>query len=123
MPLYTAITQDPLSDEIKTRIAEEVARIHSEVMKVPNSFVHMIFLSYQRGSGFSAGKEGSAASLSCVLRSGHTNEEKSGLLRKLWPMFQSLSAVATDQLVVSLQEIPASNAMEMGKIMHAVGLE
>jgi len=35
-------------------------------------------------------------------------------------MFQILSAAATDQLVIFLQEIPASNAMEMGQIMPAV---
>jgi phenylpyruvate tautomerase PptA (4-oxalocrotonate tautomerase family) len=121
MPLYTAITQEALPGETKARIADEITRIHAAVMKVPSSFVHVIFLSYPKGSGFTAGKEGPAASLSCILRSGHTAEEKTNLLKQLWPMFQSLSAVATDQLAISLQEIPSSNAMEMGQIMHAVG--
>lgn len=94
--------------------------MHSVVMKVPTSFVHVIFLSYPKGSGYSAGKEGPAASLNCTLRSGHAVDEKTDLLKQLWPMFQSLSAVATDQLVISLQEIPSSNAMEMGQIMPAV---
>jgi phenylpyruvate tautomerase PptA (4-oxalocrotonate tautomerase family) len=120
MPLYTAITQDPLPDETKARIAKEITRIHSTVMKVPSSFVHVIFLSYPQGSGFSAGKEGSAASLNCILRSGHAVEEKTDLLKQLWSTFQSLSGVATDQLAISLQEIPSSNAMEMGQIMPAV---
>jgi phenylpyruvate tautomerase PptA (4-oxalocrotonate tautomerase family) len=120
MPLYTAITQDSLPDESKARIAEELTRIHSAVMKVPRSFVHVIFLSYPKGSGFTAGKEGPAASLNCVLRSGHTVEDKADLLKQLWSAFQNLSGVATDQLAISLQEIPASNAMEMGQIMQAV---
>src|SRR5580693_4389700 len=59
MPLYTAITQDPLPHETKARIAKEITRIHSTVMKVPSSFVHVIFLSYPQGSGFTAGKDGS----------------------------------------------------------------
>ncbi len=120
MPLYTAITQDPLPDETKARIAKEITSMHSAVMKVPISFVHVIFLSYPKGSGYSAGKEGPTASLNCTLRSGHTVDEKTDLLKQLWPMFQSLGAVATDQLVISLQEIPSSNAMEMGQIMPAV---
>ena len=120
MPLYTAITQDSLPVEAKARIAEEITRIHTEVMKVPKSFVHMIFLSYPKGSGYTAGKEGPCASLNCTLRTGHTVDEKTNLLKQLWPIFQSLSAVATDQLVISLQEIPASNAMEMGQVMPAV---
>ena len=51
MPLYTAITQDLLPDETKAGIAEEITRIHTEVMKVPANFVHVIFLSYPKGIG------------------------------------------------------------------------
>ena len=80
----------------------------------------MIFFTYPQGSGFTAGKEGPAASLNCVLRSGHTAEEKTDLLKQLWSAFQNLTGAATDQLAISLQEIPASNAMEMGQIMQAV---
>jgi phenylpyruvate tautomerase PptA (4-oxalocrotonate tautomerase family) len=120
MPLYTAITQGSLPDETKARLAEELTRIHSVVMKVPRSFVHVIFFTYPQGSGFTAGKEGPAASLNCVLRSGHTAEEKTDLLKQLWSAFQNLTGAATDQLAISLQEIPASNAMEMGQIMQAV---
>jgi hypothetical protein len=36
-------------------------------------------------------------------------------------MFQQLTGVATEQLAISLQEIPSNNAMEMGQIMPAVG--
>ena len=123
MPLYTAITQDPLPGETKARIAEEITRIHTAVMKVPSSFVHVIFFSYPKGSGYTAGKEGAAASLNCVLRSGHTADEKEELLKQLWQMFQALSGVTTDQLAISVQEIPSSNAMEMGQIMQAVNHE
>ena len=123
MPLYTAITQDLLPDETKARIAQEITHIHTRVMKVPADFVHIVFLQYAKGAGFSAGKEGPTAALNCVLRNGHTAEEKSDLLKQLWAMFQSRTGIATDQLVLSLQEIPASNAMEMGQIMQAVGHE
>jgi len=120
MPLYTAITQDSLRDETKAGIAEEITRIHTEVMKVPRSFVHVIFLHYAEGSGYSSGKEAPTASLNCILRSGHSVDEKTDLLKQLWSMFQGRTGVASDQLAISLQEIPASNAMEMGQIMQAV---
>jgi phenylpyruvate tautomerase PptA (4-oxalocrotonate tautomerase family) len=121
MPLYTAITeQDCASAETKARIAEEITRIHSAVMKVPENFVRVIFLSYPKHSGYTAGKEAPTASLNCVLRSGHTAEEKTDLLKQLWSAFQQITGIATDQLAISLQEIPSSNAMEMGKIMQAV---
>ena len=124
MPLYTAITQDgALSSETRTRIAEEITRIHTTVMRVPKSFVRVVFLSYPIESGYTGGEKAPTAALNCVLRSGHTPEEKTDMLQQLWTMFQSLTGVATDQLALSLQEIPSSNAMEMGQIMQAVGHE
>jgi phenylpyruvate tautomerase PptA (4-oxalocrotonate tautomerase family) len=124
MPLYTVINQEgSVSDETKAKIAEELTRIHATVMNVPRSFVRVVFHSYAKGSGFTAGKEVPTAALNCVLRSGHTAEEKRGLLNQVWSMFQAHTGIATDQLAISLQEIPSSNAMEMGQIMHAVGDE
>jgi phenylpyruvate tautomerase PptA (4-oxalocrotonate tautomerase family) len=121
MPLYTAITLDGfVSDATKAKIAQEITRIHTTVMKVPNNFVRVVFLSYPRGSGFAAGEKASIAALNCVLRSGHTDEDKAEMLKQLWSMFQDLTGIPTDQLAISLQEIPSSNAMEMGQIMPAV---
>jgi phenylpyruvate tautomerase PptA (4-oxalocrotonate tautomerase family) len=124
MPLYTAITPEgTVSSETKAKIAEEITRIHTCVMKVPKNFVRVVFLSYPKGSGFTGGSEAPTAALNCVLRSGHTVEEKMDMLKQLWRMFQDLTGIATDQIALSLQEIPSSNAMEMGQIMQAVGHE
>ena len=122
MPLYTTITEDGfVSDETKAKIAREITRIHAAVMKVPSNFVRVVFLSYPKGSGYTAGQVASTAALNCVLRSGHTDADKTEMLKQLWSMFQNLTGVTTDQLAISLQEIPSSNAMEMGQIMQAVG--
>jgi phenylpyruvate tautomerase PptA (4-oxalocrotonate tautomerase family) len=124
MPLYTAITQEGfVSENTKTEIAKEITRIHISVMKVPSSFVRVAFLSYPKGSGFTAGEDAPTAALNCVLRSGHTAEDKADMLKQLWTMFQKLTGIATEQLAISLQEIPSSNAMEMGQVMQAVGHE
>ena len=122
MPLYTAITEDGfVSDDKKAKIAKEITRIHTTVMKVPNNFVRVVFLSYPKGSGFAAGEQASTAALNCVVRSGHTDADKSEMLKQLWSMFQTITGIPTDQLAISLQEISSSNAMEMGQIMPSVG--
>jgi phenylpyruvate tautomerase PptA (4-oxalocrotonate tautomerase family) len=124
VPLYTAITQEgSVSDEIKAKIAQDITRIHASLMKVATSFVRVVFLSYPKGSGFTAGAEAPTAALNCVLRGGHTAEDKAEMLKQLWSMFQAHTGIATAQLVISLQEIPSNNAMEMGTIMHSVGHE
>ena len=121
MPLYTAIIEDgSVPDGAKARIAKEVTRIHATVMKVPENFVRVAFISYPKGSGYTAGEQAPTAALNCVLRSGHTVEEKTDLLKKLWGTFQDLTGFATNQIAISLQEIPSSNAMEMGQIMPTV---
>ena len=124
MPLYTAITEQGfVSDETKTKLAEEITRIHSAVMEVPKNFVRVVFLSYPQHSGYAAGEMAPTVALNCVLRSGHTVEDKTDLLKQLWSMFQKLTGIATEQLAISLQEIPSSNAMEMGQIMPEVSHE
>jgi phenylpyruvate tautomerase PptA (4-oxalocrotonate tautomerase family) len=108
MPLYTAITQDgAISDEDKAKIADEITQIHCLIMKVPKHFVRVIFLSYPKESGYAGGVEAATAALNCVLRSGHTAEEKTDLLRLLWEKFQNLTGLSTDQLALSLHEIPS----------------
>src|SRR5689334_5736315 len=102
MPLYTAITRDGnVSDETKAKIAEEITRIHTTLMKVPRNFVRVVFLCYPKGSGYTAGEEAPTAALNCVLRSGHTAEERADLLAQLWSMFQTQTGIATDQIAVS----------------------
>jgi phenylpyruvate tautomerase PptA (4-oxalocrotonate tautomerase family) len=121
MPLYTVNSEEgSISEKTRAKIAEEITRIHAEVMKVPKSFVRVVFLPYQSGCGFAAGEKARTVAVNCVLRLGHTAQEKSDMLKGLWSMFQQLTGVATEQLAISLQEIPASNAMEMGQIMQAV---
>ena len=122
MPLYTAVSQEGfLSDETKTRVAQEITRIHCDIMKVPQQFVRVIFLSYPQGSGFTAGQEAPTVCLNCVFRTGHAAEQKTELLEQLRSMFQGLTGVATEQLAISLQEILSQNAMELGQIMKPVG--
>jgi phenylpyruvate tautomerase PptA (4-oxalocrotonate tautomerase family) len=122
MPLYTAISEDGfVSDDRKAKIAKEITRIHTTVMKVPDNFVRVVFLSYPKGSGYTGGVEAPTAALNCVLRRGHTDAEKTEMLKQLWSMLQELTGIPTDQLAISLQEVPSSNAMEMGQIMQEVG--
>jgi phenylpyruvate tautomerase PptA (4-oxalocrotonate tautomerase family) len=122
MPLYTAITEEGfVSDDKRAKLAKEITRIHATIMNVPEAFVRVVFLSYSKGSGYTAGKAAPTAALNCVLRSGHTDAEKTETLKQMWAMFQEITGIPTEQLAISMQEIPSSNAMEMGQIMPSVG--
>jgi phenylpyruvate tautomerase PptA (4-oxalocrotonate tautomerase family) len=49
MPLYAITEEGSISEEVKAKIAKEITRIHSGVMKVPENFVRVVFLSYPKG--------------------------------------------------------------------------
>jgi phenylpyruvate tautomerase PptA (4-oxalocrotonate tautomerase family) len=90
MPLYTATTRGgTVSSETKVKIVEEITRIHTFVMKVSKNFVRVVFLSYPKGSVFTGGFEAPTAALNCVLRGGHTVQDKTDMLKQLGAMPRS----------------------------------
>jgi phenylpyruvate tautomerase PptA (4-oxalocrotonate tautomerase family) len=122
MPLYTSITQEGvLNPEQRISMANEITRIHTGIMEVPRNFVHVIFQTYPKGCGFNADVVAPTASLTAVIRVGHSTEVKAQLTQELWRAYQEATSLPDDHLVIFLQEIPASQAMEMGKVMADPG--
>jgi phenylpyruvate tautomerase PptA (4-oxalocrotonate tautomerase family) len=124
MPLYTVTTEeDSLSGAQRDLISLELVRIHTEVMHVPANFVHSIFVTYPRHNGYAAGKRAAVASITAIIRTGHSSEEKVQLIKDIWAMFQGITGAKDSDLSVALQEVPPSQAMENGMIMPEIGHE
>jgi phenylpyruvate tautomerase PptA (4-oxalocrotonate tautomerase family) len=121
MPLYTVTTQaGVLSGEAKAKLAGELTTFHSEYAGVPKNWVHVVFHDYAPGSGFTAGEPAAAAALTLLVRTGRSADYKRGLLRRLWELLQDATGAPDDQIVIGVQEVPPSQAMEMGQIMPDV---
>jgi phenylpyruvate tautomerase PptA (4-oxalocrotonate tautomerase family) len=121
MPLYTLTTQvGVLNDDAKAHLAVELTKLHSTYAGVPDNWVHVVYQDYGIGSGFSAGKPAAAAALTLLIRAGRSSEYKRELLRRLWKLFQAATGAPDDQIVIGIQEVPSSQAMEMGQIMPDV---
>ena len=121
MPLYTVTTQaGQLRDDVRAKLASELTALHSEYAGVPKNWVHVIFLEYARGCGFTAGEPAATASLTLLIRTGRSAEYKRELLTRLWKLIQTTTGAADDQIVLGIQEVPPSQAMEMGVIMQDV---
>ena len=121
MPLYTVTTQKGvLSEAAKTTLAAELTVLHSEYANVPKNWVHVVFQDYAVGSGFSAGEPAATAALTLLIRTGRSAEYKRGLLTRLWKLLQTATRAPDDQIVIGIQEVPSSQAMEMGQIMPDV---
>lgn len=124
MPLYTLTTEEGvLSSEARSRLAVELTTLHAEYAGVPKNWVHVVFQEYPPGRGFTAGEPAATAALTLLIRSGRTPEYKRGLLQRLWTLFQAATGAHDDQIVIGIQEVPPSQAMEMGRIMPDVASE
>jgi phenylpyruvate tautomerase PptA (4-oxalocrotonate tautomerase family) len=118
MPLYTVMTQTGvLSGKAKDKLAGELTAFHSEYSGVPKNWVHIVFQDYAPGNGFTAGETSATAALTLLIRTGRSAEYKRGLLKRLWELFQEATGAPDDQIVLGIQEVPPSQAMEMGRIM------
>jgi phenylpyruvate tautomerase PptA (4-oxalocrotonate tautomerase family) len=118
MPFYTCFAfEGTLSTRQKAFVAEEITRIHTTLTGAPRSFVRVFFQDVQPFAMFSGGKNQPFAMIRGVIRSGRSVETKTELLKQLWALLQDVTALTPDQLLVSVQDNPAGNAMEDGELL------
>jgi phenylpyruvate tautomerase PptA (4-oxalocrotonate tautomerase family) len=121
MPLYTVTTQTGvLGGQAKSDLAARLTQLHSEYAGVPANWVHVVFQEYGGGSGFTAGRPAATAALTLLIRTGRSAEYKRNLLQRLWDLLQAATGAPDGEIVIGIQEVPASQAMEMGRIMPDV---
>jgi phenylpyruvate tautomerase PptA (4-oxalocrotonate tautomerase family) len=121
MPLYTITTQaGVLSNEAKVALAGQLTTLHVSHSGIPKNWVHIVYQDYAKGNGFTGGVPAATASLTVIVRTGRSLEYKQELLTRLWQLLQVATGAPDDQIVIGIQELPASQAMEMGKIMPDV---
>jgi phenylpyruvate tautomerase PptA (4-oxalocrotonate tautomerase family) len=121
MPLYTITTQAGVLDgAAKADLAAKLTSLHSEYAGVPKNWVHVVFQDYAPGSGFTGGLPSATAALTLLIRAGRSAEYKRGLLRQLWSLLQASTGAPDEEIVLGIQEVPSSQAMEMGQIMPDV---
>ena len=121
MPLYTITTQTGvLGDKDRAALAAQLTETHCKFSGVPANWVHIVFNDYPAGSGFTAGKPAATAALTLLIRTGRSPEYKRELLAQLWRLLQNATGAPDDQIVIGIQEVSPSQAMEMGQIMPDV---
>jgi phenylpyruvate tautomerase PptA (4-oxalocrotonate tautomerase family) len=121
MPLYTITTQAGVLDSpAKADLADRLTAFHVEYAGVPKSWVHLVFHEYPIGSGFTAGRPSPTATLTLLIRTGRSADYKREMLKRLWSMVQTATGAPDEEIVLGIQEVPSSQAMEMRQIMPDV---
>jgi hypothetical protein len=57
------------------------------------------------------------AALTLLIRSGRSADYKREKLKRLWSLVQTAIGAPDGEIVLGIQEVPSSHAMEMGQIM------
>jgi len=118
MPLYRIATQQgSLSSEAKAALAAEITDFHCRLTGLDKAFVKLIFETFPIGDGFVGGEAAAAVTLTVLIRAGRSTDYKKNMLQQLWSMLQRATGAADAQMLIAIEEAPASNAMEMGVIM------
>ena len=121
MPLYTITTQAGVLDSAaKTDLADKLTAFHAEYADVPKKWVHVVFHEYPIGNGFTAGRPSPTAALTLLIRTGLSADYKREMLKHLWSLVQAATGAPDEEIVLGIQEVPSSQAMEMGLIMPDV---
>jgi phenylpyruvate tautomerase PptA (4-oxalocrotonate tautomerase family) len=121
MPLYTITTQaNVLNSPAKTDLAEKLTAFHADYADIPRNWVHIVFHEYSIGSGFTAGTPAPTAALTLLIRTGRSADYKQEMLKRLWSLLQAATGAADEEIVLGIQEVPSSQAMEMGRLMPDV---
>jgi phenylpyruvate tautomerase PptA (4-oxalocrotonate tautomerase family) len=121
MPLYTITAQAGVLDgPAKSDLAEKLTAFHTEYAGVPKNWVHIVFQEYPIGNGFTAGRSSPTAALTLLIRSGRSADYKREMLKRLWLLIQTATGAPDEEIVLGIQEVPPSQAMEMGQIMPDV---
>ena len=124
MPIYQCISPEGLLDEsARGKLAEEITRIHCDATSVPPSYVNVIFTEVPDGRYFVAGKPSAHSVVNAAIRAGHNVATRQTILRNLSQTWTRLTGQPEEELLISLWENPAENAMEAGSIFPAVGEE
>jgi len=101
----------------------ELTTLHSEYAVVLKNWVHVVFQDYAPGSGFTAGEPSATTALTLLMRAGRAPEYKRELIQRLWKLLQTATGTPDDQIVIGIQEVPASRAMEMGQVIPDIANE
>jgi len=67
-----------------------------------------------------AGKPSPTAALTLLIRTGRSGDYMREMLKRLWSLLQAATGAPDEEIVLGIQEVPSSQAMEMGQIMPDV---
>lgn len=120
MPLYVCnAAKGAISQNAKSKIAEDVTRIHCDVTGAPATFVHVFF--FEDAPQWSL--NGKSALLFGSIRAGRTDEQKKQIADEIRHSLRTQTEMVDNDIITMIADTPASWVMEGGDLMPEPGEE
>ncbi len=124
MPFYQCLVPaGSLSADNRSALAEAITDVHCAVTGAPRGFVNVLFLEYESGTYFTAGKPHACSAINGTIRAGRDRATRARLLTELSQAWVSITGQDARDLLIGLNEMDATSIMEAGLIMPAPGEE
>jgi phenylpyruvate tautomerase PptA (4-oxalocrotonate tautomerase family) len=124
MPIYTCTTtESTLTTDVKTALACEISRIHSDINHVPSTYVNVVFNELPSDNVYTDGKPAAPLLITGWVRDGHPEAETTRLATEIASAATRITGVPADRVLVVFQSSPAHYAVEGGRVLPAPGEE
>ena len=124
MPFYQCLVPaGSLSADNRSALAEAITEIHCTVTGAPRGFVNVVFLEYEPGTYFTAGRPNTPWAINGTIRAGRDRETRARLLTELSQAWVSITGQDARPVLIGLNEMDPTSIMEAGLIMPAAGEE
>jgi phenylpyruvate tautomerase PptA (4-oxalocrotonate tautomerase family) len=124
LPIYTCTTNDStLSAQTKKALAQEIARLHSEINHVPSTYVNVIYHELPADNVYTDGAPASPVLVSGWIREGHPKAEVTRLATEIATAVTRIAGVPAERVLVVFESSPASFAVEGGRVLPEPGEE
>jgi phenylpyruvate tautomerase PptA (4-oxalocrotonate tautomerase family) len=106
-------------------IAAAITRSHHENTGAPAFFAQVIFNEIAAGKHYIGGKAYSARHLFVqgLIRAGRSAEAKAALIKEIAAKVQAIAGIAPEDIWVYIQDIPATQMIEFGRVLPEPGAE
>jgi phenylpyruvate tautomerase PptA (4-oxalocrotonate tautomerase family) len=101
----------------------QIARIHSAINHVPNTYVNVVFHELPADAVYTDGRPAAPVLVSGWVRAGHPEADITRLATEIASAITRLAGVPAERVLVVFQSSPAHFAVEGGRVLPAPGEE
>jgi phenylpyruvate tautomerase PptA (4-oxalocrotonate tautomerase family) len=126
MPTYTVTSANlALTPDQEAGIAAAITRSHHESTGAPAFFAQVLFSEVGRGRHYIGGKAYKTPHVFVhgLIRAGRSADAKAALIKDITAKVHALAGIGPEDIWVYIQDIPATQMVEFGRVLPEPGAE